>query len=584
MKRIVLNILCGIAALTITQLKAATLINDRDNFSRPNVILVITDDQGYGDMSCHGHPFLQTPNIDALHKESIRFTNFHVDPTCAPTRAALLTGKYSTRVGVWHTLQGRSILNKDEITLAQVFSENGYKTGLFGKWHLGDNYPYHPWNRGFDEVLMFSGGGVGQNPDYWRNTYFSDIYLRNGNYEFHEGYCTDVWFNNAIEFMKENHPRKTGNPFFSVIATNAPHYPYFVADHYTIPFRDLGMDDQLARYLGMVVNIDENLGKLVKEIDELGLRENTILIFMTDNGLSTPKLPRSGPFYYNAGMRGLKGSAYEGGHRVPFFIRWPYGGIKGGKDISTLTAQFDLMPTLIDLCGLENKHPIDFDGISFVPLLKGDDSNWPERTLFVHNQRVNTPVKWRNCVVMNRQYRLINGQELYDIKKDPGQENDIAGLYPAVLEELRTSYDVWWEDMSESFDKYNRLYIGSDKENPTRITCHDWFSEEPLRVFDQETIRQREHTNGFWAVHVVEDGEYEFTCRTFPIEEDTGLQVSKVRLKIGDKELEKEVNHPGSSEVKLRMKLTKGDAFMQTWFYEKDGNNYGVPYLYIKRL
>lgn len=572
----------GLFTLATIQIANAACSPVDEKTEKPNIIIVITDDQGYGDMSCHGHPFLHTPNIDALHRESIRFTNFHVDPTCAPTRAALLTGKYSTRVGVWHTLQGRSILNKDEITLAQVLSENGYKTGLFGKWHLGDNYPYHPWNRGFDEVLMFSGGGIGQNPDYWRNTHFNDIFLRNGNYEFHEGYCTDVWFDNAIEFMKENHPQKTGKPFFSVIATNAPHYPYFVEDRYTIPFRELGMDDELARYLGMIVNIDENLGKLVKEIDELGLRENTILIFMTDNGMSNYRIPRSGPFFYNAGRRGIKGQIYEGGHRVPFFVRWPQG-LVGGRDINELTANFDLMPTLIDLCELQNNHEIAFDGISFVPLLYEENADWPDRTLFVHNQRVETPVKWRNCAVMTMQYRLINGVELYDIKNDPGQQDDISAAYPSIVKELRARYEEWWEDMSASFDIYNRLYIGTDQENPMRITCHDWFSEKLLRVFDQETIRQREHENGFWAIHVVEDGEYEFTCRTFPLEEDTRMEVIKVRLKIGDSELEKDVN-PGSSEVRFRIKLTKGDAFMQTWFYQKDGNNFGVPFVYIERL
>jgi arylsulfatase A-like enzyme len=546
---------------------------------KPNVVLVITDDQGYGDMSCHGHPFLKTPELDDLAEESIRFTNFHADPTCAPTRSALLTGKYSSKVGVWHTLQGRSIMYRDEITLAEVFADNGYKTGLFGKWHLGDNYPYRPEDRGFQETVYFQGGGIAQNPGYWRNDYFDDVYLHNGKRKLFEGYCTDVWFNEAMKFVEKN----KDNPFFCYISTNAPHFWYFIAEKYAHRFREMGMGDFLSRYYGMIENIDENMGKLFKKLDELSLTDNTIFVFMTDNGKSPTFLPKDGPFYYNAHMRGEKGSIYEGGHRVPLFIRWPAGKITGGKDVQELAAHFDLMPTLIDLCELENNYNIDFDGKSLTSLLGKNNDSWNERTLFVHNQRVETPVKWRNCAVMTQKYRLINGKELYDMEIDPSQRTDIAEANPEIVKKLRTEYDIWWESLQPAFNQNARIPIGDEHENPTLLNCHDWHNEEPLYVWNQDTIRARKHKNGFWTIDVVQDGEYEFTCRTYPKQEDTRMNVSKVRLKIGDNEIEKNC-YTGSSEVKLKTHLKKGETTAESWFYEKDGNNFGVPFIYVERL
>jgi arylsulfatase A-like enzyme len=575
-KKLVSNTIIGFSALA----SITSCINTRDVINKPNVILVLTDDQGYGTLSCNGNPFIETPQIDKIYNESVRLTNFHVSPVCSPTRAALLTGKYPNRSGIWRTFGGRSIMNKDEVTLAQVFEENGYTTGLFGKWHLGDNYPYRPQDRGFKEVLSFGGGGVGQIPDYWGNDYFDDVYLHNGKHEFYKGYCTDVWFENAMSFIEEHNSRKTGKPFFCYLATNAPHFWYFVPNSYTLPFREKGMGDELSRYLGMVANIDENMGKLCKKLEELSLKENTILIFMSDNGQSNYKLPTSGPFYYNAGMRGVKGSAYDGGHRQFCYIRWPKGGIKGGKDISQLAAHIDIMPTLIELCHLRNKHTIDFDGKSLVPLLKDNRARWNERTLFVDFQNLDTVVKWRNSAVMTEKYRLINGKELYDIKKDPSQRMDIADTFPAVVEKLRKEYDFWWEHISDRFSSYSRLYLGDDHENPTELSCMDMHGK--TATWDPEAVRNRQLTNGFWAVEIVRDGEYEFTCRTYPKEEDTRLNVVKVRLKIGDKEIEKDCD-PGTSEVKVKLNLKAGEAFMQSWFYESDGNNYGVPFIYIKR-
>lgn len=548
-------------------------------YAKPNVILVMTDDQGYGDMSCHGHPFLNTPNIDKLYRESTRLTNFHVDPTCSPTRAALLTGKYSSRTGVWHTLQGRSIMDKDETTIAQVFSQNGYKTGIFGKWHLGDNFPYRPEDRGFQEVLSFGGGGVGQNPDYWRNDYFDDIYIQNGKHKLFKGYSTDTWFENAIQFIENN----KDDPFFCYIPTNAPHFWYNVEEKYSEPFRKMGMDDYYARFNGMIVNLDENLGKLLQKVDELGLKDNTIIIFMTDNGQSAWNLPANDKFYYNAGMRGRKTSVYDGGHRVPFFIRWPKGGIEGGKNIDALTAHIDLFPTLIDLCKLRYDQQTDLDGRSLTPLLKDSLNNWPERVLSVHNQRVETPVKWRNFAVMTERWRFINGNELYDIQKDPSQKHNVKDKNPEITKRLRSEYNKWWLHISERFDEYSRIYIGTDEENPAKLTGHDWHSDKPLNTWSQEDIMNRKHGNGFWAIEIAKAGQYEFTLRTYPTEEDTRLNIQNVRIKIGPHDVEKEC-YPGSSEVKFILNLEPGKTELRSWMRESDGTTFGAPFIYVKRL
>ncbi len=574
----------GFATLLVSCAGGGRESGSKSTADKPNVIVVITDDQGYGDMSCHGNPYLNTPNIDRLYAQSTRFTDFHVDPTCAPTRSALLTGKYSSRTGVWHTLQGRSIMDLEEVTLAEIFKENGYNTGIIGKWHLGDNFPYRPEDRGFDYVLQFMGATVGQNPDFWRNDYFDDIYYHNGQHEFFHGYHTDVFTRNAIAFLEENHPDKTGKPFFCWLAINAPHFWYYVPNTYTLKFRDMGMPDHLARYLGMIVNFDENLGELMESINETELTENTILVFLTDNGQSNYAIPTRGQeFHYNAGMRAQKGSAYEGGHRVPLFFRWPAGKIPEGKDVVKLAGGFDLMPTLIDLCDLEHEKSIDFDGKSLVPLLMEEEPGWEDRTLFVHNQRIEHPVKWRNCAIMTEKFRLINGKKLYNIQSDPGQTQDIATEHPDIVDQLRQAYDDWWTHISERFDDYSRLYIGHPGDNPTYLNCHDWHSEEPLMVWNQEVIRNREHKNGFWAVEVVQDGTYEFTCRTYPKQEDTRLNVVKLKLKIADQEIEMDCD-PKTSEVKVKLDLKAGKTKLQTWFYEADGTHFGAPFVYVKKL
>ena len=294
--------------------------------NQPNIILVITDDQGYGDLGHTGNPIIQTPALDKFSAEALNLTNYHVGTTCSPTRAGLLTGRNCNRNGVWHTIMGASILNAEEVTFANVFNDNGYKTGMFGKWHLGDNHPFLPHDRGFDESFYHGGGGVAQTPDYWKNDYFDDTYFRNGVPEKTEGYCTDVWFDEAIKFIED----KKDDSFFCYLSLNAPHGPFNVPEEYYNKYKDeTEITEVQKRFYGMITNIDDNFQKLLAKVDQLGIAENTIVIFTTDNGtargyVKDEEIMRG----YNVGMRGTKGSQYDGGHRVPFIIRWPAGKLR----------------------------------------------------------------------------------------------------------------------------------------------------------------------------------------------------------------------------------------------------------------
>jgi arylsulfatase B len=572
------------------------------------VVLVLTDDQGYGDLGCLGNPIVQTPNIDSLYRQSVRLTDFHVSPTCAPTRAALMTGRYCNRTGVWHTVMGRSLLRRDEVTMADIFAAGGYRTGIFGKWHLGDNYPFRPPERGFQEVLVHGGGGVGQTPDYWGNRYFDDSYWHNGVPEKQKGYCTDVWFDAALRFIEANRDR----PFFAYIATNAPHGPYNVAQKYSSLYA--GEDVPNAKFYGMITNIDENVGRLRSRLKVLGLEENTILIFMTDNGTAAGFQGKRG---FNAGMRGTKGSEYDGGHRVPCFFHWPAGGLGGGKDIGRLTAHIDLLPTLIELCRLPKPGGVKFDGASLVPLFRGADADWPDRILITDSQRIEHPEKWRKSATMTDRWRLVNGIELYDIRADPGQKNDVATKHADAVRTLRRAYEDWWADVSQRFDEYCEIVIGSDKENPARLTSHDWHggAEPP---WNQTHVLQGERANGFWAVEVAQAGEYEFALRRWPKELDQpinaaipggqAIQASTARLTIGEGDPKRNGSRLGTQidltspiaagvkEVVFRTSLKPGKVKLQTWLGDPkrdtarlgtltaaDGTSRGAYFVYARR-
>jgi len=340
----------------------------------------------------------------------------------------------------------------------------------------------------------------------------------------------------------------------------------------------MGVPSPRAEFYGMITNLDENLGRLLRKLDELGLSEDVILIFTTDNG--TAAGARKGGF--NAGMRGSKGSEYDGGHRVPFFIRWPAGGLSGGRDVPQLTAHIDVLPTLAELCGVPLPKGLDLDGKSLVPLLRGEGF-WQPRTLFVHSQRIEFPEKWRKCAVMTDRWRLVDGKELFDMQADPGQRNNVADANPEVVRRLRAEYDRWWEHISDRFDDYVRIVLGADQANPTHLTCHDWHTNNKLVPWNQRMIARDPQANGFWAVRVARAGRYRFTLRARPAGVAYRFQPGTARVRIGDAEISAPIR-AGSDRVVLEASVPKGNAKLQTWLEHADGTTRGAYFLEVERI
>ena len=547
---------------------------------RPNVILVITDDQGYGDLGCHGNKVIQTPHLDKLHQQSIRLTDFHVAPCCTPTRTQLMTGRDAVRTGAWGTTWGRSLPRPDEKMVAEVFKAGGYRTGMFGKWHLGDNYPYRPEDRGFEEVLRHGGGGVGQSPDFWGNDYFDDTYCHNGTWKKHKGYCTDVWFDGAMSFIEAN----KGSPFFAYLSTNAPHSPYLVAEKYKKLYAGKKNVPNAAFY-GMITNIDENMGRLIKKLKDLSLEDNTILIFLTDNGTSAG---------FSAGMRGRKGSFHEGGHRVPCFIRWPGGGLAAPGDIDTLAQCQDLAPTLLGLCGLKAPAGVKYDGMDISPLLRGKEQDPSGRMLVVQYSQTTAPPPKGRATVMTQRWRLVGGRELYDIQADPGQRKNVAAAHPDVVRKLRDHYEKWWRQVSRRFDDVSHIVIGSDRENPSCLTGFDWLGASQRNPWNQGHVRSGHVANGYWAVQVERDGTYEFALRRWPAQVNKpivaaiaggrAIKATKARLKIADVDQTIDIA-ADTVAATFRLKLKAGKTRLQTWLIDdKSKASRGAYFVYVKRL
>ena len=561
---------------------AVTAACARSDPQPPNIVLVITDDQGYGDLACHGNTVLRTPHLDKFHGESVRFTDFHVDPLCAPTRAALLTGRYAYRTGVTAAYADRSILRRDETTLADILSASGYRTGLFGKWHLGDNWPYRPNERGFDETVACWSGGVTQAADWWGNDYFDDTYYRDNVPEKFEGYCTDVFFDEGLRFIEENADR----PFFLFLPTNAPHAPYWVGEKYSQPYAEMGIPEPRASFYGMIENIDDNFARLRTKLSQLGLEDNTILVFMTDNGSAAGW--RDG---FNAGMRAGKGSNYDGGHRVPFFLRWPDGGIDGGHDIGQLAAHIDVGPTLIELAGIASPS-VEFDGTSLVPLLTGESAFPEDRTHFIQHQQVRrdgeyqmeSPQPFYHSSVLTNRWRLVSGQELYDIKADPGQQSDVSSTQPEVVSRLRSEYEDWWQDVTARFDEYLEIPVGAEEANPVRLTSFDWYTGGPpnQRVM-QDPPWDGPWVDGFWAIEVVRSGRYRITLRERPPEANFPIDGTTGHLFIEDHRVDQPIP-AGTTSVDFEIDLESGKKTMRAGFSKLDGMRRGAYFAYIERV
>lgn len=485
----------------------------------PNIVFVLTDDQGYGDLGCHGNRDILTPAIDAFHARAVRFTQFHAGTTCAPSRAGLLTGLHCNSAGVWHTIGGASLLRSGVQTLPEILKAQGYHTGLFGKWHLGDDYPYRPNDRGFDHAVYHRGGGLTQISDHWGNDYFDDTYLVNGEPRAFKGYCTDVFFDEALQFIEAHREE----PFCCFITPNAPHAPLNVESYHLNRYAGTDLPEQRKRFYAMISAIDDNFNQLQDRLRAWGLEDNTILIFMTDNGtaagcgLDEDQFPTDG---FNAGMRGMKGSPFEGGHRVPFFLRWPAGDMEGGHDIDAVTSYTDITPTLLALAGVTV--PETMEGESLLPLLKDPkraaSSHWTDRVLITDTQRVPYPIKWRLSCVMQERWRLICGRELYDVQADPGQRNNVAAAHPDEVASLRAAYEEWWTRCSRQFHVDSPVHIGSKQCPEVHLTTMELRNEDGDTVWHQGQVRGGRPCQGWWRIHVEQAGRYHFALRRWPAE------------------------------------------------------------------
>ena len=490
---------------------------------RPNVIVIIMDDLCWGDLACHGNPYTRTPHLDSLHAQSTRLTRYCTGPLCSPARASLLTGRYHLRTRVLDTYCGRSMIDPAEPTIAKSLRAEGYRTGAFGKWHLGDCYPMRAMDMGFEETLMHNGGGIGQPGDHrdnyarWReDSYFDPVLHRRGIPEKCTGYCTDIFADATVDFIG----RHADEPFFAYLATNAPHTPLLVADQWADPYRDMGINDTHSRLYGMVENIDFNVGKVLAALERLGLAEDTIVVYTSDHGPCGSARDRTAPpgeqDRFNAGLRGIKGTMYEGGIRVPCFWRWP-GRFPAGRDVDRVTHPVDMLTTLLTACGVALPRGHVIDGLDLGGLLDATTppADWPDRDIYMQWHRGDVPVRYRNYAVITDRYKLHRpdetGQdELYDLQADPFERTDLAAKDPALVRQMRERYERWLDEVAATrgpgtFDP-PPIHLGTPHENPTVLTTQDWRLHGP-EGWVQDNLR------GHWEVDVSHPGPYTITVR-----------------------------------------------------------------------
>ncbi len=555
---------------------------------QPNVIIILADDLGYGDHSCYGNPYLKTPNIDKLHDESIRFTDFHVAPMSSPTRGQLLTGVDCLRNGCMATSEARSTIREEYPLMSEMFLSAGYSTGMFGKWHVGSNWPHRPMDRGFETAIYFQGYGLTDLEHYWNCDYYDPYYFKNGELKKGKGYCNDIWFNEAMNWMQEC--QKSKKPFFCYLPSNMAHHPEWIDSAWSAPYKGT----EAADFYGMIANLDMNMGRLDSFLHKSGLYENTIFVYLTDNGSVHPKV-------YNAGMTGGKCATTEGGHRVPLFIRWPKGKFIP-VDISTASEVQDVLPTLLDLCKIKSPSNIHFDGVSVTPLMHG--KNIADR-MFVVQYYHHDVKKYDVAVIWNNwRYMPLYRDELYDIKTDPGQKNNIAANHADVVAKMKAYYEQWWSGVEPRINDFVCTHIGSEKQKEVLITSVNWVN---IRADGRETVRQPKPAldkGGILNVMVESAGTYVFELRRWPREADAALNAGLpafvprfgkpesegksfpiVKTKMIIDGVEKTIDSPGTDKaVIVNLDLKKGKSTLQAWFCDANGNALcGSFYVYVKQ-
>ncbi len=538
-----------LAALAILSIVSVSPLHAAER--KPNVLLVITDDQGWGDIRSHGNDKLDTPVLDKLAADGTRFDRFFVSPVCAPTRASLLTGRYHPRTGVHGVTRGWETMRSEEVTLAEVLKEAGYATGIFGKWHNGAHYPYHPNGQGFDEFLGFCAG-------HWNN-YFDTTLEHNRQPVKTKGYISDVLTDAALGFIDKHRER----PFLCYLAYNAPHSPFQVPDRYFQKYKDRGLDNPTACVYGMVENIDDNLGRLFKKLDDLKLTNDTIVIFLTDNG------PNGNRF--NGGMLGRKGSIHEGGIRVPLFLRWP-GHLKSGLTASQIAAHIDLLPTILELCQVPAPKARPIDGVSLAPLLQGKTEGWPDRMLFMHQARQGQ-VEPAPGSVRTQQWRLANtgkGWELYDMLADPGQKKNVAGEHPEVVAKLRKAYEDWFKDVTQAGFERPPIPVGHDQAKLVELPAPECYLKGAVKYkggpgYAHDWVTNWQSTDDVisWKIDVVKAAKYEVTLLYTCPKENLG---AKVRVEVGSQSVEAVVERAHDPQpLPSPDRVPRGEVYEKEW-------------------
>jgi len=503
---------------------------------------------------------------------------------CSPTRASLLTGRYNYRTGVVDTYLGRSMMRPTEVTFAELLRDAGYRTGIFGKWHLGDCYPLRAIDKGFQEALVCKGGGIGQPSDPPGNKYFDPVLFRNGKAEKCRGYCSDIFTDEAMKFVEKS----VDKPFFLYLAFNAPHEPLQVDDKLVEPYRKMDLSpaafpkiglpvtnpatkEQTARVYAMVENIDTNLGKLFKLLDDKNLAKNTLVIFLTDNGPAHA--------LFNTGLHGRKGSVYDGGIRVPCFVRWPdrFG---AGTKLDFPAAHIDVTPTILDCCQVQP--PKNLDGIALTALLRDRATARPERNLFFQWHRGDVPVLHRAFAVRGPRYKLVQAVgagdypqrdrwnvQLFDLLNDPYEQTDLSDKHPDIVRAMGKAYKDWFADVGKDGYDPPRIYLGAEQENPVTLTRQDWRGPRAgWRIDDL----------GQWEITVARPGTYTVIARFAP-----RTDPATAHLRIGAVTVEQKVE-PRATEIAFRdVKLPKGDARFEAWV-NTGSVNAGMTYVEVERL
>ena len=562
--------------------------------AKPNVIIILSDDQGYGDLSAHGNPILQTPAFDKMHDESVSMSNFHVSPLCTPTRGQLMTGNDAMHNKASTVLFGRGRMQRDMVTMPEVFKTNGYSTGIFGKWHLGDTYPDRPIDKGFQKALWFKGWGLSSEVEF-DNDYYKTRYMDGLTTVQSSKYCTDLWYDEAIKWMGEMSDKK--QPFFTYISLNVTHGPFLAPQEDYEFYRNKVEDKPTAMFFGMIRNMDSNMARLDKWLTEKGLKENTIVVFMTDNGGT------GGVKVYNAGMRDKKATHYDGGHRAICFFRWPKGQLGQPRTISYPTEIQDLLPTFVDLLGFKKDSRYNFDGQSLKPILRDPSKGNASRMFVVQYMETNKAKKFGGCVVMDS-WRLVGENELYDLSKDPGQKQNIASSNPDILKKMRDHYEKWWAAIAPQVDNPVAIIVGSEKENVVSINSNEWLAES---VNTQWAVANGvgNPKGGEWKLFAEKTGKYLIELSRWPFHLNRALtaigpatavggtpiqQGKSLAVDTGIVLLNKAVagsvkNTPDATKLSMEINMERGDNILQAWFKDKDGNDLcGAYFVNIRKL